>query len=69
MPQLFNKGQRFQVVDILKKPTGKFGVITYLRDDHYEKENNHKRDVYYYHVEFDDGSVETYLNQNDIISA
>ena len=59
--QLFKPGSRF----LYKSAVGsKYGTVRYLRDDTYEK-NMRATDCnhYYYHVDFDDGSFETYLYQ------
>lgn len=59
--QLFTSGSRFLYTNHIGS---KYGTVKYLRDDTYEKK---KREAdpkhYYYHVDFDDGSFETYLSQ------
>ena len=60
---LYSQGE--QVFDIYKN---KKGTIKYLRDDSHEKDarkTNHTH--YYYHVDFDDGSFDTYVNCFDLI--
>ncbi len=54
----FKHGQRFY-----SKKNNKFGTIKYLRDDYREKQMR-QTDLthYYYHVDFDDGSFETYIH-------
>ena len=56
--QQFFSGQKFRC-----KFNGKFGTIRCLRDDMYEKKARISDPThYYYHVDFDDGSFETYMN-------
>lgn len=54
----FTAGQRFNC-----KSNNKCGTVRYLRDDSHEKQMR-KSDPnhYYYHVDFDDGSFETYIH-------
>ena len=55
--QLFFPGNRFSYM-------GKLGTVKYLRDDDYEKSKRRTDSThYYYSVDFDDGSFETYLGQ------
>jgi len=55
--QLFSPGSRFVYM-------GKNGTVRRLRDDDYER-NKRLADPthYYYSVDFDDGTFETYLGQ------
>ena len=61
----YNNGMKFTLLNVFGQQT-KSGVIYCLRDDKYEKMNNHPRGIYYYHVIFDNESVETYLNESNI---
>ena len=61
--QMFNRGDRFQHINQGVK-ANLWGTVRYLRDDEYEinariSDPSH----YYYYVDFDDGTFETYLNQ------
>ena len=52
----YKQGQRF-----INKHTNQTGTIRYLRDDEYEKNQRKSNPThYYYHVDYDDGSFETY---------
>lgn len=52
----YSQGQRF-----VNTHTKKTGTIKYLRDDEYEKNQRKSNPAhYYYHVDYDDGSFETY---------
>lgn len=54
----FNCGQRFYSIF-----NNKYGTIKYLRDDSHEKQMRQSDPThYYYHVDFDDGSFETYIH-------
>lgn len=56
MPQLFFEGDRF-----VNEYTKKIGTVKSLRDDQYEKiQRLSNIDHYYYSVNYDDGSFETY---------
>ena len=61
--QLFHEGSRFRHVNHGLR-SNKIGTVRNLRNDSLEKMSrttnpNH----YYYHVDFDDGTFETYLGQ------
>ena len=61
--QVFAPGQRFRHIDIGTR-AHKYGTVRYLRDDTHEKESRaHDPTHYYYHVDFDDDTFETYLSQ------
>lgn len=52
----YKRGQRF-----INTCTNKAGTIRYLRDDEYEKNQRKSNPThYYYNVDYDDGSFETY---------
>lgn len=52
----YERGQRF-----VNTETNKTGTIRYLRNDEYEKNQRKSEPThYYYHVDYDDGSFETY---------
>jgi len=60
---IFNPGLRF--MNTLNKKTG---TIRYLRNDEYEKKYHQFNPThYYYHVDYDDGSFETYENGKNLI--
>nr|QFG74472.1 MAG: hypothetical protein [Megaviridae environmental sample] len=54
---LFKKGEK--IINIYNKKTG---TIDYLRNDSWEKKNNHPYNRFYYSVSYDDGTFETYEN-------
>jgi len=61
--QLFQEGSRFRHINHGSR-ANKLGTVKYLRNDSLEQmkraaDPNH----YYYHVDFDDGTFETYLGQ------
>ena len=61
--QKFNEGDRFQ-----NKINGKIGTVLKLRNDSFEKESRKSNPShYYYHVDFDDNTFETYLYQDDMV--
>ena len=66
MPPLFSKGDKFNWFN-LDGSINKSGIIKYLRNDEWEKENSHKKGNYYYSVDFTDGSFETYLSENVMV--
>ena len=54
----FNHGQRFYC-----EFNDKYGTVIHLRDDSHEKLMRQSDSThYYYHVDFDDGSFETYIH-------
>lgn len=62
--QVFAPGQRFRHIDMGTR-ANKYGTVRYLRDDTREKANRaHNPTHYYYHVDFDDNTFETYLSQS-----
>jgi len=60
MQKLFHKGDKFK----LKYEPSKTGTVLYLRDDEYER--NKIPRTFYYHVDFNDGTFETYLNEDNM---
>lgn len=63
MTQLFSEGDRF-----VNKYNGKVGNIRRLRDDQYEQTQRLTNpDHYYYSVDYDDGSFETYESQQSMV--
>jgi len=60
---IFNSGDRIYC-DTLRK----YGKIVSLRDDTYERKERLKNPnhPFYYHVQFDDGSFDTYISSNDL---
>jgi len=61
--QVFATGQRFRHIGMGTR-ADKYGTVRYLRDDTYEKVKRAQDPThYYYHVDFDDNTFETYLNQ------
>lgn len=63
MDQLFSEGDKF-----VCKYSGKTGTVRNLRNDQYEKTQRLTNSYhYYYHVDFDDGSFETYQSQQSMI--
>jgi hypothetical protein len=59
---LFNQGDTFQLVD-----GSKIGVVRRLRNDMWEQVNNWPLGNYYYHVDFNDGTFETYLSERMMV--
>jgi ribosomal protein L29 len=59
---LFNQGDTFQLVD-----GSKIGIVRRLRNDMWEQVNNWPKGLYYYHVDFNDGSFETYLSERMMV--
>jgi hypothetical protein len=58
--QVFTTGQRFRHIGMGTR----YGTVRYLRDDTHEKAKRAQDPThYYYHVDFDDNTFETYLNQ------
>jgi hypothetical protein len=57
----FAKGNR--VINTFSK---KVGTIKYIRTDSYEQKNNHPYGYYYYFIEYDNGSFETYESESNI---
>ena len=60
MQKLFHTGDKFKV----KYEPSKTGTVRYLRDDKYERDLNPR--VFHYHVDFNDGSFETYFNEDNM---
>lgn len=61
--QQFFPGQKFRCIY-----NGKTGTIKYLRDDSHEKKSRALNPShYYYHVDFDDGSFETYIYGKNMV--
>lgn len=60
---IFKSGDRI-CCEILRK----YGNIVSLRDDIYERKERTKRPnhPFYYHIQFDDGSFDTYISSNDL---
>jgi len=54
MDPKFSSGQK-----IKNTRSNKIGIIRRLRDDTYEQKHNHPG-IYYYCVDYDDGTFETY---------
>lgn len=63
----FSVGSKFEEIRWNGQPTGKKGIVKYLRDDAHERTYAHHEGRFHYHVEFDDGSFETYMSQNDML--
>jgi len=59
---LFSPGEVFQVANTLK-----MGTVKKLRNDNWEQVNNWPQNIYYYHVNFNDGSFETYLSEDMMV--
>ena len=60
--QLFNQWDK--IYDIWKK---KHGTVKYLRNDTYEKNcRKNNQHTYYYFIDYDDGTFDTYVNGNDL---
>jgi hypothetical protein len=59
---IFSPGEVFQVRDTLK-----MGTVKKLRNDNWEQVNNWPQNIYYYHVNFNDGSFETYLPEDMMV--
>ncbi len=60
---LYNPGQKF-----INKFNQKTGTIRYLRNDEHEKNFRLTNPThYYYHVDYDDGSFETYESASNLI--
>lgn len=61
--QLFHEGSRFRHINH-GLSSNKIGTVKALRNDSFEKmSRNTNPNHYYYHVDFDDGTFETYLGQ------
>ena len=63
----FQTGERIGLFNFFTKKITKTGTINYLRNDSWEKKNNHPSGKFYYSVNYDDGSFETYQNESDLI--
>lgn len=59
---LFSNGEVFQVRNTLK-----MGTVKRLRNDTHERTYNWPQNIYYYHVDFNDGSFETYLPEDMMV--
>ena len=59
---LFSNGEVFQVRNTLK-----MGTVRKLRSDSHERQYNWPQNIYYYHVDFNDGSFETYLSEDMMV--
>ena len=63
MSQLFFEGDMF--VNVY---TNKIGTVKRLRNDEYERRQRmSNKEHFYYHVDYDDGSFETYENQMSMV--
>ena len=61
--QVFFPNQRFRHIN-MGIYANKIGTVLYLRDDSHEKTVRALDEThYYYSVKFDDGTIETYMNQ------
>ena len=58
----FSPGEVFQVRNTLK-----MGTVKKLRNDNWERVNNWPQNIYYYHVDFNDGTFETYLPESMMV--
>jgi len=61
MPKLFNEGDKFKLIN---QGLSKNGTVRYLRNDTYEQNKNPR--TFNYHVDFDDGTFDTYLSEKDM---
>lgn len=62
-PPKFRVGDRVMYVNWMNGDILKRGVIVALRDDAYERK---MMGDYYYHVQYDDKTFDTYTNENDL---
>lgn len=64
---LFRPGNRVGLKDIFTKEIIKKGIINYLRNDKWERDNSHNQGAYYYSVNWDDGTFETYQSERNLV--